>query len=449
MKTSFKNRCATVLAFGWLLVGGCQPGGSGDYQNKVDNPEYLHRSVKKLTDVIIHDIFSPPVAARIYTYASVAAYEALVPAYPDHQSLAGQLNGLGLVPTPAPDKEYCYPLASTHAFLTVAKKLIFSEDRIVAFETQVYEEFEQAGVPREVIQNSFAHGAAVAKHILAWAAKDNYQQTRSFPKYTLTNEKSKWKPTPPGYMEAIEPNWHKIRPFVLDSAAVFAPPPPPAYSTSPSSDFYKLAKEVYDTGKKLTKEQEEIARFWDCNPFAVNLQGHVTFATKKITPGGHWMGIACIASKQAQAGMMKTAEGYVYTALALFDGFVSCWDEKYRSQLVRPETYINELIDKAWVPFLQTPPFPEYTSGHSVISAAAATVLTNLYGDNVAYRDTTEVRFGLDPRNFTSFNQASEEASISRLYGGIHYLPAIKEGMAQGKKVGELVNQRVHTRRGQ
>jgi PAP2 superfamily len=418
-----------------------------DYQTAANNPEFLRRSVIALTDVIIHDVFSPPVAARIYTYASVAAYEAIVPAYPSYQSLAGKLNGLAPPPAPVAGEEYCFPLASTQAFLTTAQGLIFSKDKLIALEQQLHREFEAAGLPTAVFDRSVAHGRAVAAHVMAWAATDNYKQTRSYPKYTVLPDQEKWKPTPPGYQEAVEPNWNKIRPFAIDSAAQFTPPRPPVYSRQPNSEFYKLAQEVYRTGGALTPEQEAIARFWDCNPFALNLVGHVAFATKKITPGGHWMSIAGIASRQSQAHFAQTAEAFALTALALVDGFISCWDEKYRSQVVRPETYINELIDPQWVPLLQTPPFPEYTSGHSVISAASATVLAKVFGENFSYQDTTQNRFALPPRRFTSFGQAADEASVSRLYGGIHYRPAIELGAAQGRQVGEQVWAKARTRR--
>ncbi|MCU0354679.1 MAG: vanadium-dependent haloperoxidase, partial [Cytophagales bacterium] len=122
-----------------------------------------------------------------------------------------------------------------------------------------------------------------------------------------------------------------------------------------------------------------------------------------------------------------------------------CWDEKYRSVRVRPESTINQLMDKDWEPLLQTPPFPEYTSGHSVISNASAVVLTHLYGDNFAFTDSTEVQYGIPPRSFKSFQHAAEEASISRLYGGIHYRSAITAGTEQGRKVGELVVSKLQT----
>ena len=160
------------------------------------------------------------------------------------------------------------------------------------------------------------------------------------------------------------------------------------------------------------------------------------FATKKITPGGHWIGITKIATKKANLNLMETIQTYALVSISLFDAFIICWDEKWRSILVRPETVINQYIDSEWIPFLQTPPFPEYTSGHSVISRSAAKILTHLLGDNFEFLDTSEEKYGLPARNFKSFIHASEEAAISRIYGGIHYMPAITYGVEQGEKVG-------------
>ncbi|MEJ0033791.1 MAG: vanadium-dependent haloperoxidase [Bacteroidota bacterium] len=179
-------------------------------------------------------------------------------------------------------------------------------------------------------------------------------------------------------MDAVEPHWNKIRTFAIDSASQFKCAPPPPFSIDKNSTFFKSAKEVYDVKVNLTREQESIARFWDCNPFVVNVRGHVMYATKKISPGGHWMNIVRVASKTANANLGLVLEAYTVTALCLADGFIACWDEKYRSLLVRPETFINENIDPNWAPLLQTPPFPEYISGHSVISAAASAGLTHV-----------------------------------------------------------------------
>jgi hypothetical protein len=246
-------------------------------------------------------------------------------------------------------------------------------------------------------------------------------------------------------MDGLEPHWSKIRSFVIDSAAQFKPIPPPEFSMDENSDFYKELKEVYDISNKITEDGDEseevlIAQFWDCNPYVSVTRGHLMFATKKITPGAHWIGITKIACKTEEADVDRTVFAYTKTSIAIADAFISCWDEKYRSNLVRPETLINNYFDDEWKPILQTPPFPEYTSGHSVVSGAAATVLTNIFGDDFSFLDDTETRYGLPIRAFQSFNAAAQEAAISRMYGGIHYRAAVEVGIGQGIKVGDLVN---------
>lgn len=436
--------CVSIVG---LTLNGCNTS-NGEYKEVLKDPQLYHASVKKLTDIIVHDIFSPPVASRIYVYPNIAAYEVLVNQYPDYQSLAGQLNGLGEAPKPDPAKEMDLHLASIHAFLTVGKALIFSEDKMDVFRTKLYDKIQQTDIPSDVFDNSIEYGEAMAKHVMDWVALDNYKQSRSFPKYTVMDNPDYWKPTPPDYMEGIEPHWMKIRTLVLDSCNQFVPKPPTPYDMAKTSQFYKELMEVYETGVNLTEEQTDIAKFWDCNPYVSHHKGHAMFATKKITPGGHWVGITSIATKQANSNFMQTSEAYTMVTISLFDGFIACWDEKWRSILIRPETVINQFVDEDWVPLLQTPPFPEYTSGHSVISNAAASVLTKLYGEKFNYQDTTEMEYGLEPRSFDSFFGASEEAAISRLYGGIHYMPAITEGITQGRQVGSWVLDNVKTRKG-
>jgi membrane-associated phospholipid phosphatase len=167
------------------------------------------------------------------------------------------------------------------------------------------------------------------------------------------------------------------------------------------------------------------------------------FGNKKITPGGHWMGIAAIAARQTKADPVEIAKGYAITAIALYDGFISCWDEKYRSNVVRPVTVINEWLDKSWTSFLQTPPFPEYSSGHSTITAAASVVLGYMYGDNFAFQDTSDLQYIGMQRHFNSFQQAAAEASVSRVYGGIHYRTGVEAGAAQGAKLGVYMIEKI------
>ncbi|NNF32883.1 MAG: vanadium-dependent haloperoxidase [Saprospiraceae bacterium] len=402
--------------------------------------------MKKLSDVIVYDIFSPPQASRIYAYPSIAAYEVLRHKDGQYKFMAGQLNGLNSIPVPEADETYSYSLASIIAFLKVGKALIFSEEKIELFQNEILQEFKDFRMPGDVYERSLAYGNEVADHILAWADEDNYKQTRSFPKYTVTDDPARWKPTPPGYMDGIEPAWNKIRTFVIDSAQQFQPPFPTDYNMEEGSAFYEEAMEVYTVVNDAGEEEKEIASFWDCNPYVLNVTGHIMHATKKITPGGHWIGITAIACRNAEADMLETSRAYMMTSIALADAFISCWDEKYRSNLTRPETVINEHIDEKWLPILQTPPFPEYTSGHSVISSSAAIVLTDIFGDNFEFTDDVEVEFGLPARKFKSFIHASEEAAISRLYGGIHYRPAIDNGVTQGRKLGSFILNNITTK---
>ena len=288
---------------------------------------------------------------------------------------------------------------------------------------------------------------AVAENVKQWMSKDNYAQTRTMPKFTVKEEEGRWQPTPPAYMDGIEPHWSKIRPFVIKTADQFKPIPPPAYSMDEGSRFHQELMEVYDTGVEIhennatpeAKEKLQIAQFWDCNPYVSTNKGHLMFATKKITPGGHWIGITKIACRKSHADFEKTIAAYTQTSMAIADGFISCWDEKYRSNLIRPETLINKYIDDSWQPVLQTPPFPEYTSGHSVVSGAAGISLTDIFGDDFSFDDDTEIPYGLPMRKFKSFNDASAEAAISRMYGGIHYRAAIEVGLKQGRALGNYV----------
>ncbi len=417
------------------LLFACQE--KKEVTGEVVHKEYLYGSMENLTDVIVHDIFSPPVASRIYAYPSIAAYEIMAQSDPMYRPLAGQLKGL--TPIPEPTEKIIPELAALEAFNKVGQNLIFSEDRVVAYRDSIYQLIKNDGLSGELFDNSIAFGDAVAAHIMLWSSEDNYKQSRTFMKHTISNREGTWQPTPPAYMEAIEPHWNSIRPFAIDSADQFTPERPTEFSIDKDSEFYKETMHVYETVNNLDAEQSEIASFWDCNPYVMNVRGHVMFATKKITPGGHWMGIAKIATETANADFAKATMTYALTSIALADGFISCWDEKYRSNLIRPETVINRYIDEEWVPLLQTPPFPEYTSGHSVISGAAGEALTSIYGDNFHFVDDTEAKYGLTVREFDSFRDASSEAAISRLYGGIHYMPAIENGIKQGRALGNYI----------
>lgn len=431
-----------------VMISSCKDNSKSKsvYTAELKKSDLYLKTVKQLTDVIVHDIFSPPVASRVYVYPSIAAYEAILPAYPSRISFANQLNGLTPLDIDVDTSKVSFELASILAFSQVGKALIFSEATMDTYEQEFLGIVDSIGVPESVVNASKIYASKVADHILKWAKSDNYAETRSMSKFTITDEASEWKPTPPAYMQGIEPHWNQIRPMVLDSANQYKPLTPPPFDLDKSSGFFSLVMEVYDVGNNLTDDQKAIASFWDCNPYVMNQTGHVMYATKKITPGGHWMGITGVACRKVNADLIKSLEAHALVSISLFDGFISCWDEKYRSKLIRPETLINEYIDPNWVPALQTPPFPEYTSGHSVISTAAAMALTSVFGDDFEFSDDVELEYGLPIRRFDSFLKASSEAAISRLYGGIHYMPAITNGVEQGEQISKLILSRLETK---
>ena len=414
-----------------IITVGCQSSKEKDL-TKLSQLQY--QCVQHLTDVIVYDIVNPPVASRMYAYSTIAYYEALRPTDTTYVSLLPKLQGFTALNIPDRNQQHDFKLSAVVAFMKVAEALVFSKDSIRAGREQLVGYFSD--LDKEVYSNSVAWGEAVANTILTRASKDGYKLTRGMPKFSVLKETGIWQQTPPDYEEAVEPNWRLIQPLLLDSASQFKPVRPPAYNMNTSSQYYKEVKEVYDLSQQLTDEQKLIARFWDDNPFVSEHKGHLTYANKKMTPVGHWMGITGVLCSQSKKSTLDIARVYALTAAAVFDGFISTWEEKYTSKTVRPVTVIREHIASEWSPLLQTPPFPEYTSGHSVISAAAASVLSAVFGNNTSFRDTTELPYlGLE-RSFPSLEAASDEVSMSRVYGGIHYRSAVMNGQKQGQQIG-------------
>lgn len=431
-----KKSIALLAVFG--LVWACAPKEPTGPPARPVDPELLHQSVKRLTDVIVYDIFTPPVASRIYAYSTLAAYEAGRFEDKNAASVTAKLNGFGPLPQPAAGQAYSYPVAGLKAFLTVAHRLTFSKDTVKKFEERLVARLKPS-LDEATLQRSLEFGEKVALAVLERASRDRYKETRGMERYSVTEQAGHWQPTTPDYMDAVEPHWGKMKTLALDSAAQCTTEGPVAFSLEKSSPYWREVLEVYEIGRTLTEEQKAIARFWDDNALVSHHTGHATFDTKKMTPGGHWIAIAAQVARARNAAWVPAARAYALTATALYDGFISCWEEKYHTQTLRPITVINNKIDPRWESFLQTPPFPEYPSGHSVISAAAAEVLTSLYGDGVAFTDKSELEYGMGERSFPSFRKAAQEAGLSRVYGGIHYRSSCDRAAAQGRRVGAAV----------
>lgn len=415
-----------------------------EYNSKVFNDAAtVTKTVRNLNEVILNASFPPMVASRNYVYSSIAAYEVVAALNPNYQSLAGQIKHLPKINIPDTaniNKAY----ASMLAFCKVGEAVTFPEGSMQEYLKELDSIANANGMSSQVKKASKLFGDSIANQILKWSKKDNYLQLRTAPRFNVTDEPGRWKPTGPMYASAVEPSWSKIRPMILDTASECMPARPPKFDvTNKNSFYYKALLEVKQINDSLTAEQKTIAEFWDDNPFKMNVSGHVMFATKKFSPPGHWMNIVGSAAMNAGADFDQTVAAFAQTSIALFDGFISCWDEKYRSNYVRPQTVIEQLFKSDWQPLIQTPPFPSYTSGHATISAAAAEVMTDYFGERLSFMDSSLVEFGIPPRRIENFRAAAKEAAMSRLYGGIHYRFDNEAGNASGIKVGTLVLQRL------
>ena len=406
-----------------------------------DDAYSFSKTVKQLNEVIKFVGFAPIVASRNYTYANIAAYECIVAGYPhEYNSLSRQLNGFTIDVTRFSGQKIDYEFASILAFCKVGEAVTFPEGSMKDYVDSVKKYAQDNGMPAVMFDQSVVLADSVTAAVLAWSKKDNYLQTRSAPKYTVIDTPGRWVPTPPAYASALEPHWNQIRTMVMDSAGQFpAPPPIPFNVTDHNSAYFKQVMAVKNAVDSLTDEQKHIAEFWDDLGGKLNVVGHVMFVTKKFSPPGHWMNIVGIAAQQSKASFRKTVAAYTLTSICMFDAFIQSWNEKFKSNTVRPETVINKYIDQDWHPYLQTPPFPEYTCGHSTVSAASAEALTKMFGDNFKYTDTSELEFGIKNRSFNSFRDAAEENNRARFYGGIHFHPSCIVSTASGKQVAGFI----------
>jgi PAP2 superfamily len=395
-----------------------------------------------LVNTAMDDLFTPPVCSRIYTYPNIAFYECIRFDEPMKQPLSGKLNGLKKLP--APEKGNNNFISACIAFSFVAQNFVGTEYKIEEWRSWFVDSIQNT-VTSPAYKTAYDYGKRIADSIIAWSKKDNYLKSRGMMRFTASEKDGTWQPTPNDYAPGLEPHWNVLRPMIMRSPSQFSPTEKLKYSSSKQSLFYKNVLEVYSLSKKMDSNQIKIAWYWDDNPNVSVIEGHLTYFVHKISPGGHWIKIAGQACKQKNISLVKTAQLYALTSIAIYEAFIACWDEKYKTNLIRPITVINNHIDADWRPLIQTPPFPEFTSGHSVTSNAAAAVLTFILGDNFSFTDETEIPFGHQPKTFRSFNEAAKESSMSRVYGGIHYPETARISILQGQKIGKYVIQSLYT----
>jgi PAP2 superfamily protein len=392
------------------------------------DPSVLIKWMQLLYDRVQAESISAPGASRLYAYAGVTAYQSVLPGIPEGISMAGQLTNLPEMPIPEEVGEYDWPSSANAALSTVITGLFpNAADTQKAAQTlrDSLEGARKKVVSADVVKRSMTFGDTVGNAVLDWVALDNFAETRTMVWNMPTGDPSLWVPTAPG-MKAVEPFWGQIRPFALYYADACAQKHNMPFSTDPKSTFYAQALEVKTTGDNLTNEQKDTARFWVDTPGQTG------------TPAGHWVLIESQTIDLLGLKLDRSAMMYALVGVSLGDSFISAWSLKYQINLLRPVTYINAYIDPQWQPFIASPGFPEYPSGHSVVSGAAAEVLTGMFG-TVAFTDSSGRRRNLPERSFTSFQAAAMQAGISRMYGGIHYREAIENGLRQGQCIGQQV----------
>ena len=421
------TKTIAVVAIGLSLL-------SGPVSAQTDDRGVMLQWYRLVLELVRHTAtYSPPVASRAFAYLGVTSYEVVVSGNPGLTSLAGQLNGLQPLPKRKAGVVYDNAVVMEAALATSVRAFFANtgptgQRAMDAMDAGLSEQIADH-LSGAVVARSEAFGRAIAQHIWLWSESDGgaVVDNMGFPRnHALNPAPGHWVPTSSIVQQQtpLLPDWGNNRTFAMPAGTSCALPPPPEYSEDTGSEFYAQALEVDQISKTLTDEQKVIARFWSDDPMLSS------------TPPGHWVALLLTLIDREDLNQAQAADALARLGVAVADGFIGCWNAKFQYDLVRPVTYIRKFIDPAFETLLTTPPFPEYPSGHSTQSGAAATVLTAIFGDDFAFDDPTHEEDGLMARHYGSFWQAADEAAMSRIYGGIHFRAAVERGLEQGRCVG-------------
>jgi membrane-associated phospholipid phosphatase len=363
-----------------------------------------------------------PDSSRAYAIVAISVYDAVNAIHPQYASY-GNITARVARGTSA-------DAAAAAAAETALAALFPQQTSVFAAELNATLAAIPAGRGRDL---GVALGTSVANQVLAMRSNDG---SGTKVNYVPGTGPDSWVPTPPAHAAAVDPQWGNVTPFALSSGSQFQPPPPPSIT---SAQFEQEVNQVETLGGTTstvrTADQTALAHFW------ADLAG--TF-----DPPGHWNQITEIAAMQARSNLETSARSFALVDIALADAGIEAWNVKYAYNTARPVTIIRDgasglnpgiTADPTWSPLWSTPAFPSYISGHSTFSASAAAVLTAIYGKNFAFTDSGDPTVGLTPRHFTSFEAAAQEAGISRIYGGIHFMSDNTAGLLVGGEVGQYV----------
>ena len=369
---------------------------------------------------------------RYFAYSAIALYESVVPGMPAYQTLSGQLTDMPAMPQTLPGFAYHWP-SSANATLAAMSRNFFpntsdaNKASMDSLENALSSVYQTEVNDNDELQRSVQFGKSIAQLIFDWSKTDGASVANA--SYTAPVDAGLWVPTPPALAAAFGPYWGNNRLMVPGSLNGSAPPPPPSYSTHPSSDYYQMVKEVYDISQTRTPEQTATALYYRDNP---------GFG------GGHYLSIIKQVLEQEHSQLDFTALVFAKASIAIIDAGIGCWKTKYTYNIERPITYIRNILGRTtWSPLFPTPNFPEWTSGHAAIAGAVAETLTGFFGNNYHLTNHTYDYLGMAPRTYTSFNDMAQDIGNSRVYAGIHYTASCAQGKIQGVKIAQNINNKL------
>ena len=423
------NRILMCLGMTMVCVTGCRKSEHG-FPNSGESPSLFSSDVIDKWFTLEIRLFKDATGisngafARPFAYSGISAYESIDPG---EASWKNKYNGLSGLPETEKHKKYHWPLSVNaslaefnRSFFTIANSSTADIAAIDSLENAIRATF--SWLSKDVADRSIGFGKSIADAVYQWSQTDGYNENNVLP-YTLPVGLGLWEPTPPAFASPIGPFWRNDRPIIKGSGDHSQPPPPIAYSEDPNSAFYHMVNDLYTASKTLTTDQQNWAIFWRDVP--------------GVTTPGHWMSIIQQVIRQTHSPLDKAAMTFALVGICLDDANISVLKTKYTYNLLRPVTYIRKVIgDAGWLSFIPTPAHPEYSSAHSVVSAAASEALTSIYGNIGPFTDHTWDYLGFPTRTFNSFRDIAVDAGNSRFYGGIHYQPSIDAGLKQGRIVG-------------
>ena len=363
---------------------------------------------------------------RYFIYSGIALYESVVGGMPSYQSLAGQLKDMPVMPVTEPGKSYYWP-ASANAALAFLTRSFFTSAplsqraAIDSLEQALNQEYQSdPDINAGEFDRSVTLGRTVAERIFDWSKTDG--SATVYPTYVPPVGPGLWAPTPPNFPQADGPYWGLNRPMVVGALDGTWPPPPPTYSTNPTSAYYSMVKEVYDLSQNLTPAQTAAALYYRDNPGFVS--------------GTHYIYMFHQILRDENPPLDFYAITQAKYSVCYYESFRGCWTTKYTYNVERPIRYIREVLNHpTWNPLFNTPGHPDYPSGHSTNAGLFATVFESLYGLNYSFTLHTYDNLGMAPRSYNSLDEMAVDIGRARVYAGIHYTPSCVEGKKQGERI--------------